>query len=374
MEALAALAVPAVAWANGSNDNFKGVATLFGSSVSRYRTALILGCGATFLGALASFFISRGLLATFSGAGLVPDSVVHDPAFPLAVALAGSLTVFLATRLGLPVSTTHALIGGLLGAGWVAVGGAVRIAPLWDSVFLPLLLSPFLAAGTTWLLFLLLRPVSAAWRGARAPQAAACVCAGVTAASVVAAEGVGVMAMSGVLPAVRTGNLPGCAEGFASPPARLTFPRALDGLHYLSAGAVSFARGTNDTPKIAALLLTSAALGPGTATAVCAAAMLAGGLLNARRVAETLAHRVTRLDPEQGLLANLVTAFYVLGASRLGLPVSTTHIAVGSLFGVGAATRTGRWHTMTNIALAWLVTLPMGAALGAAVFAVLRQL
>ena len=114
IEALAALAVPAVAWANGSNDNndnFKDVATLFGSSVSRYRTALILGCGATFLGALASFFISRGLLATFSGAGLVPDSVVHDPAFPLAVALAGSLTVFLATRLGLPVSTTHALIG-----------------------------------------------------------------------------------------------------------------------------------------------------------------------------------------------------------------------------------------------------------------------
>ncbi len=113
IEALASLAVPAVAWANGSNDNFKGVATLFGSSVSRYRTALILGCGATFLGALASFFISRGLLATFSGAGLVPDSVVYDPAFPLAVALAlaGSLTVFLATRLGLPVSTTHALIG-----------------------------------------------------------------------------------------------------------------------------------------------------------------------------------------------------------------------------------------------------------------------
>ena len=90
-------------------NNFKGVATLFGSNVSRYRTALILGCGATFLGALASFFISRGLLATFSGAGLVPDSVVHDPVFPLA--LARSLAVFLATRLGLPVSTTHALIG-----------------------------------------------------------------------------------------------------------------------------------------------------------------------------------------------------------------------------------------------------------------------
>ncbi len=146
----------------------------------------------------------------------------------------------------------------------------------------------------------------------------------------------------------------------------------LDTLHFLSAGAVSFARGVNDTPKIAALLLVGEMIAPDAALVGVGVVMAAGGLISARRVAETMSQRVTEMNPGQGLAANFVTAGLVIGASGLGLPVSTTHVSCGSLFGIGAVTRQAHWKTIGAILLAWVTTLPVAAALGAALVLVFR--
>jgi PiT family inorganic phosphate transporter len=93
--------------------------------------------------------------------------------------------------------------------------------------------------------------------------------------------------------------------------------------------------------------------------------MALGGVLQARRVAETMAHRIADLNDGQGFTANLVSSALVLFASRLGLPVSTTHVTCGALFGIGAVNRTARWRTISKIALAWLITLPISAGCAA---------
>jgi PiT family inorganic phosphate transporter len=146
---------------------------------------------------------------------------------------------------------------------------------------------------------------------------------------------------------------------------RVTLPlsRVLDALHVLSAAAVSFARGLNDTPKIAALLVGAGLLGAGSASLLVALAMAMGGLLASRRVALTLAFRVTRMDAAQGLGGNLVTALLVILASRLGLPVSTTHVSTGALFGIALRSHDGNAGVIRSILLAWLVTLPLAAVL-----------
>ena len=140
---------------------------------------------------------------------------------------------------------------------------------------------------------------------------------------------------------------------------------ALDSLHYLSAGMVSFARGLNDTPKIAALLLLAPAFGGFSSTAFVGLAIAIGGIVSARRVAETMSRKITAMNHGQGFTANVVTAMIVIGASRFGLPVSTTHVSCGSLFGIGTVTRQANWSMMGKILIAWFFTLPLGAAIGA---------
>ena len=94
-----------------------------------------------------------------------------------------------------------------------------------------------------------------------------------------------------------------------------------------------------------------------------ASVMALGGLLLARRVAETMSRRVTRMDSTQGLSANLITATLVLGASQFGLPVSTTHVSVGAIAGVGASSKTLNTAALRTILLSWVATLPMAAGL-----------
>jgi PiT family inorganic phosphate transporter len=142
----------------------------------------------------------------------------------------------------------------------------------------------------------------------------------------------------------------------------------LDGLHYLSAGAVGFARGLNDTPKIVALLLTANILATDLELASVAALMALGGMLSARRVAGTMSRRITRMNAGQGFAANLVTSVLVVLASLAGLPVSTTHVSVGALFGIGVVNGTARKGTALAIVLEWITTLPLGALLGGAAY------
>src|ERR1700681_795191 len=133
------LATCFLAYANGANDNFKGVASLFGSRTCSYRTAISWATITTFAGSIASIFLAQALLKRFSGKGLVPDTLVGSEQFLLAVALGAALTVIVATILGFPISTTHGITGAIVGCGLVAVGKGVNFAALGNGFVLPLL-------------------------------------------------------------------------------------------------------------------------------------------------------------------------------------------------------------------------------------------
>src|SRR6185312_10024805 len=119
------LATCFLAYSNGANDNFKGVASLFGSGTCSYRTAISWATITTFAGSITSIFLAQTLLKKFSGKNIVPDQFAGSEYFVLAVAIGAGATVLLATLLGFPISTTHALTGAIIGCGLVAVGPAV---------------------------------------------------------------------------------------------------------------------------------------------------------------------------------------------------------------------------------------------------------
>ena len=116
------LAACFLAYSNGANDNFKGVASLLGSRTTSYRTTIVWATVATFGGSICSLFLAQHLLKAFAGKGLVPDQIVGSETFLLAVALGAGITVMAATLLGFPISTTHALTGAMIGSGLSAVG------------------------------------------------------------------------------------------------------------------------------------------------------------------------------------------------------------------------------------------------------------
>lgn len=365
--ALILFAVLFLAYSNGANDNFKGVATLFGSRTCTYRTALVWATATTLAGSLLALILAHGLVDAFKGKGLVPDAVTVQPAFLLAVGLGAALTVMLATWTGLPVSTTHALTGALVGAGLLAAPGEVRFTALGTSFLLPLFVSPLAALALTVLIYPLFRLA----RRRCGVTSQSCVCVG-TSYEAVATQPDGTLRLVRTGAALEIGQVSECVERYQGTMLGIQAGPVLDGLHYLSGGAVGFARGLNDTPKIVALLLTGEAISPNMGLVLVALVMAGGGILNARRVAETMSHKITRMNPGQGFTANLVTAIMVAGASRLGLPVSTTHVSVGSLFGIGVVNRTAKWKMILTILLAWVTTLPIGAALSATVYFVFR--
>jgi len=361
---LAAVAL-ALAYVNGANDDYKGVATLWGSEVLSYRGALAVGVGATLLGSVVSLHIAGALIHSFAGQGLLshPLSGGQAARFGLATGMAASLVVMGASVLGLPVSTTHALLGGMIGAA-LARDLRPHLWVLLDQFAEPLLLSPLVViplAASAHFLIGLKRPT------ASRPDSCLCVGNEVCGLGTVPA-GSAVNFLAKQIVTVRVAESLECERIYDRIAFRVTSEEALHWLHVLSAGAVSFARGVNDTPKIAALLvLSTAATAPGSIVLV-GFAMALGGALSAYRVAETMSHRITELDPSDGLMANLSTAWVVLAASHLGLPVSTTHVACGSLFGVGASSRGARWRTIGQVALAWLITLPSAAVVAFCLF------
>ena len=116
---------------------------------------------------------------------------------------------------------------------------------------------------------------------------------------------------------------------------------------------------------MAALLLIAQAFTFRSDILIVAVMTAIGGLVDARKVAETLAKKVTDMNPGEGFAANLSTALLVSTASYHGLPVSTTHVSVGSLLGIGIVTRRAKWTTIAQIALAWVTTVPCAALLAA---------
>jgi PiT family inorganic phosphate transporter len=356
-----------LAYANGANDNFKGVATLFGSGSASYRAALLWATATTALGSVTALLLAGKLLVAFSGNGLVPAQTAALSNFSLAVALAAGCTVLLATRLSFPISTTHSLLGALVGAGWLISPSGVHMNTLANGFLLPLLTSPLIAIALTVAIY----PLFAYLRRRSGVNYETCICVGNEVVHVVPGRHEAAQALVlAQLPSVSIAQGATCRIRYRGRFVGIGAGTLMDGAHFLTAGMVSFARGLNDTPKIAALLLVGGLLAPSNAIVAVGAAIAAGGWFGARRVAETLAHRITAMNPGQGFTANIITAGLVIGASSFGLPVSTTHVSCGTLFGIGAVTRQAHWKTISEIGLAWLITLPVAASLGA-IFALL---
>jgi len=347
-----------LAYANGSNDVSKGIATLVGGGVSRFRTAVVWGTLWTVCGALLAAAATQGLVATFSGKGFLARPM-EGPAFPSVVAAGAIGWVLFASRTGLPVSTTHAIAGALAGAGVVAQGAAsLHWAFLAQKVALPLALSPLLSLVLIYGVFPFLQ---------RAVSRAETVCFCVERRALAVEGGalsVGIGSAAVVAP----------AETCAGSPAVAARVSAADALHWLSSALTSLARGLNDTPKIVALVVAGGLGIPGFPFyAAVAAAMGAGSLVGGLRVTETLARRVTPMSAGEGLAANLVTALLVGGASFAALPVSTTHVSSGAIVGIGLrrSSESVRWPTVRSMLFAWFVTLPVAGFISAAVYLVL---
>lgn len=363
-----------LAYANGANDNLKGVATLLGSRTLGMRGALAWGTLTTLLGSLAALLLSAQLLAAFSGRGVVPDELVGDPSFLLATGLAAALVVMAATLRGLPVSTTHALVGGLAGAGVASAGlSGVAWPHLATSFALPLLLSPAAAA----ILVAIGYPRLHRLRERLGVKSESCLCVGTELVAVGAvgptrfAQGASVAVPAREMLTAGVGTEAECVDRYRGRLLGVSTQRVLDGAHALSAGAVGFARGLNDTPKVAAILLASGGTSSAWALGSVGAGMAVGALLQARKVGRTMSFDITPMNAGQGLTANLATSALVIGASRLGMPVSTTHVSIGALIGLGAATDGLARKTVKRILWAWVATLPAAFACAAIVFTLL---
>jgi PiT family inorganic phosphate transporter len=266
------------------------------------------------------------------GAGLIDERIVNaaDPhQVYVAAALVGAIVWNLLTwRLGIPSSSSHALIGGLLGATVVASGvGAIQTDGVASKVLLPLVSSPILGLVI----------------------------------------GFGFMIV--LLNVFRRAH-----------PARLNarFRR----LQLLSAAYMAFSHGSNDAQKtmgVMTLALFSAHLIPTFEVPVpviliAATAMSAGTSVGGWRIIKTMGQRVVKLDPIHGFAAETTAATVILGASHFGMPVSTTHIISSAIMGVGASQRLSavRWGVAGNIVVAWILTIPASAGVAAISYVVLN--
>lgn len=333
------LLVLLMAWANGANDVSKGVATLVGSGSTNARKALLWGSLWTVVGGLAAIIWGAAMIKTFSSGYVSPDFPINL-AFVISATAGAATWVMVASRLGWPVSTTHALLGGVVGAALMVAGPAgLQAHAVANKALLPLLASPLIAVVLCAVLLVLGRFVSKRLQSRRDARTG--------------------------------GQMASETQSYSSRRAR-----TLTALHWFSSGTTSFARGLNDVPKIAAFLIMALALTSNNTAAgvpslwpvaMVAVVMGLGGLWGGYRVLQLLAHRVTPLNSSTGLAANLGTSMLVLLASPLGIPVSTTHVSTGSLLGIRWVDRSKPDHSdaLRMILFGWVVTLPIAALIAA---------
>ena len=288
------------------------------------------------------------------------------PALAGAVLFGAIAWVLVASRTGLPVSTTHALTGALVGAGLVAIGSdGLTWSAITQKIALPLLLSPVLALSLSLVLHPVIRFIAGRWEGT-------CLC---------------VMPESRALVTIdERGNTRTLFQASALGEPVVAVPSqcdraglrgvtiGLDTIHWISSGLTSLARGINDAPKILAMLLLGGALASWpseimkvAAFAGAALAMGLGSFIGGYRVTEVLAEKVTRMDHVEGLSANVTTSALVLVTATMGLPVSTTHVSSSAIIGIGIlkGLKAVRWTTVRDMVLAWVVTLPVAGILSA---------
>ncbi len=369
----AAMATLLLAFANGANDNAKGVATLIGSKILSLDKAVLFAAFTTFLGSVAAIVLAAELTSRFSGKGIVDAQLVADVAFPLSVGIGAAITVLIATVIGMPISTTHAMVGSIVGIGLSAD------ALHWDTAaskfFIPLLVSPLIAVTLAALLYLLLRKT----RQLSGVSQQTCLCVGREVHPVaLTTDGTMVMQSTGVT--LSADDTEACEERYVGRFAGVDAQKVLSVGHLFSAAALSFGRGLNDTPKIAAVMIAAGValgstgawgLGDPGVLVVTGIGIAVGGLLAVKRVARTMSYKITGMNEGQAFSANIVTASLVIFASKLGVPVSTTHVSCGSLFGIGTVNRQAHWGMIGKVLLAWVTTLPVGAMIAGMTWRVL---
>jgi inorganic phosphate transporter, PiT family len=365
-----------VAYLNGANDVSKGIATLAGSGVTNYKRAILWGAAWTGMGGLASSVFSQAMVGTF-GTGLL--SVGSKPTLDgaLAALLGAAACVGVATWLGLPVSTTHAIVGSVAGVYSYSLGFAgVNWGAMGGKIVLPLLVSPFLALILV--LAILRTERFVAEHIGKAPE---CLCVDAEPSAVPVGLVIDGGSMAVALAAIpQSGmNISVGTQAACATDRPFAFRITSTQLHWFTSGATSFARGLNDTPKIAALVLVTAALSTGTrlgstmAFGVVALGMVAGSWMAGKKVTKMLAEKVTPMNHREGFIANLVTAGLVGPGAAFGLPMSTTHVSSGAIIGAGVPKKTAlNWKTIQSMVLAWILTVPLAAGLGVSAFMLLR--
>lgn len=357
-----------LAFANGANDVSKGIATLVGSGVTSYRKAILWGTAWTMVGGCLAVTFSLAIVQTFSD-GILAGVVSNSPRLPLSVIIGATVWVLLASRFGLPVSTTHAIIGAVCGATFFASGvEGVQWDTLLHKVVYPLLLSPVLALALTFLSLPIYQRLLSGWPGY-------CVCVRPVKVVLAAPQGGKLFRILPSEPEVQTfsGSVEQC-QGESG----VVFTVTLNSFHWFTSGLVSLARGLNDAPKIVALMVALGLLGwtglsQMTTTwgfVLVALGMGAGSWAAGLRVTEVLAERVVRMDALHGFTANITTAILVIFSTKLGFPVSTTHVSTGAILGTGLHQGSGhvRWNVVGEILLAWIVTIPGTGLLAAGTY------
>ena len=310
---------------NGFHDAANAIATVVSTGVLPVRTAVLMAAALNFVGALTGTAVAKTLATGFADPALVTQVTV------LAALLGGSIWNLLTWWWGIPSSSSHAIIGALCGA-VVARGGvaAFSFTALYKKVLIPLVASPTVGffGGLLFMILVL-------WlvRRVRAQT---------------------------VLSASRR-------------------------LQLLSAGAMALAHGSNDAQKSMGIITLALASyvakghalphwvvpsGPGGhvplwVIVVCAAAIALGTAAGGQRIIKTMGSKIIRISPLQGFAAETTGALIILTASRLGAPISTTHCISSTIMGVGAAKRLSavRWGVAGNIVTAWVLTIPLSAAI-----------
>lgn len=333
MEIICILLTLCLAAANGANDNGKGVATLAGTNVTSYRKALLWANVSTLAGALLSGAMASRMLKVFSS-GIV--SAKPTAVFTLAVLIGVTSWVVIATISRLPVSTTHAIVGALVGGGLVYSAGSVNPGVLLARFALPLLLSIALSYSLSAVLNYVFRQL---------PQ---CTCVQMG------------LLETGSLQLPQIAVVQGSAADCKAHNSFIALH--INQLHWLSSGLVGFGRGLNDTPKIVAIAVTTVGvmgMSNDVFLVLVSFAMFAGGMTASARVARRMGNDIVRMDHREGALANLATSSLLTLGANLGLPMSTTHVSSGAITGVVRTDKSRlKKKTLRDFILAWVFTPP----------------
>ena len=311
---------------NGFHDTANAIATSVSTRALKPEHAILMSATANFVGALTGTAVAKTIA---SGLATTPDGPAGQ--IIVAAALVGAIFWNLLTwRLGIPSSSSHALIGGLLGAVVISVGfDAILLDGVRDKVLVPLVLSPI---------------------------------AGIT---------IGFLLMVVLLNVFRSAH-----------PRRMNdrFRR----LQVLSAGYMAFSHGSNDAQKTMGImtlaLLTAGVIEtddvPLWVILVAATAISLGTAAGGWRIIKTMGQKVVKLDPVHGFAAETTAATIIFIASHLGAPVSTTHVISSAIMGVGSSDRLSavRWGVAGNIVTAWILTIPASGLAAALSYVVLDLL